>query len=77
MQRSKKVFLGLAVIFLGIVGGIGYDFARRTTFPGSRPQLQERIKKQFLQKDEKKTPNDSLEAPPKPATGDSTASFRR
>jgi hypothetical protein len=36
MKRSKKIFLILAVAFLGIIGVISYDFARKTTFPGPK-----------------------------------------
>ncbi len=60
MARSKKIFLLLSAIFLTIVGFVSYDIARRTTFPGSKPQLPERIKEQF-----KSTPKaDSDSIPP-------------
>jgi hypothetical protein len=60
MTRSKKIFLGLAAVFLAIVGVVSYDFGRRTTFPGSKPQLQERLKKQYLGPDSAAT--DSLKS---------------
>jgi len=28
-----------------------YDISRRTTFPGSKPQLQERLRKQYVPED--------------------------
>lgn len=43
MTRSKKIFLILAIIFLIIILAVSYDISRRTTFPGSKPQLKERI----------------------------------
>lgn len=35
MSRSKKIFLILAAIFMIIMMMIGYDIARKTTFPGT------------------------------------------
>jgi len=43
MKNSKKLFLVFAVIFFGIMIYIGYDISSRTTFPGSKPQLKERL----------------------------------
>lgn len=43
MKNSKKLFLILAAIFLAAMMYIGYDISSRTTFPGSKPQLKERI----------------------------------
>jgi hypothetical protein len=34
MDRSKKLFLIIAAVFLIIIVLIGVDFARRTSFPG-------------------------------------------
>lgn len=48
MKRSKKWFFLVAVIFLGALFYASYDIARRTTFPGSKGQLKERIKKRYL-----------------------------
>jgi len=47
MSRSKKIFLLVAVIFLGALIYFSYDISSRTTFPGSKPQLPTRIKEQF------------------------------
>lgn len=38
-------------MFVAGMAYFSYDVSRRTTFPGSKPQLKERIKKQFLEKD--------------------------
>ena len=46
MTRSKKIFLLLAALFLLIMLYISYDIAQRTTFPGSKPNLKERIEAQ-------------------------------
>ncbi len=43
MKNSKKLFLLLAVIFLGIIIYISVDIASKTTFPGSKSNLKERI----------------------------------
>jgi len=43
MKTSKKIFLVLAILFFVIMIYIGYDISSRTTFPGSKPQLQERL----------------------------------
>jgi len=51
MSRSKKIFIGLAIIFFALLIYASYDISTRTTFPGSKPQLKERIQDQFLKKD--------------------------
>jgi hypothetical protein len=51
MTRSKKVFAGLAVIFVILLLYASYDISQRTTFPGSKPQLKERIEDKFLKPD--------------------------
>jgi len=43
MQKNKKIFLIIFVIFMLIMFWIGYDISRRTTFPGSKGNLKERI----------------------------------
>lgn len=58
MQRSKKVFVGISIVFLMALIYLCYDISSRTTFPGSKPQLPERIKAQFMEKDT--LPNDSI-----------------
>jgi hypothetical protein len=51
MNKSKKVFVGLAIVFFLFLAFASYDISRRTTFPGSKSQLKERVKKQFLETD--------------------------
>jgi hypothetical protein len=51
MSKSKKLFLVGVVIFVTGMTYFSYDVSKRTTFPGSKPQLQERIKERFLEKD--------------------------
>ncbi|MEM6358673.1 MAG: hypothetical protein AAF149_18190 [Bacteroidota bacterium] len=43
MSNSKRIFLFLALLFLLLMVYVSYDISRRTTFPGSKPQLKERI----------------------------------
>jgi hypothetical protein len=51
MTQSKKIFLALAVVFFVLLFYASYDISTRTTFPGSRPQLNERIEETYLKKD--------------------------
>jgi len=41
----------VTLIFLGILFYISYDIARRTTFPGKRPQLKTRIHDAYFRED--------------------------
>jgi heme/copper-type cytochrome/quinol oxidase subunit 3 len=47
MSRSKKIFLGAVVLFFVLLFYASYDISTRTTFPGSKPQLKERLQDQF------------------------------
>jgi len=51
MKRSKKILVICFVVFMLALLYVSYDISRRTTFPGSKPQLKERIEKQFFKKD--------------------------
>jgi hypothetical protein len=51
MSRSKKIFLSVAIIFLILLAYASYDISSRTTFPGSKSQLKERLKKQYVSPD--------------------------
>lgn len=51
MKRSKILFLVFAGIFFLLLLWVSYDISRRTTFPGSKPQLQERLKGEYQKKD--------------------------
>ncbi|MEQ8245762.1 hypothetical protein [Fulvivirga sp.] len=54
MSNSKRIFLVFAVLFFVVMIYIGYDISSRTTFPGSKPQLKERIKDKLELKDSTK-----------------------
>ena len=43
MMNKKKLFFLFALIFFGAMIYITYDISMRTTFPGSKPQLKERL----------------------------------
>jgi hypothetical protein len=51
VTRSKKIFAGLAIVFALLLAAVSYDIGRRTTFPGSKPQLKERLKDKYLRPD--------------------------
>ncbi len=46
MKRSKKIFFVLAALFLLIIIIIGMDISQRTTWPGAKKNLKERINDQ-------------------------------
>ena len=46
MQKNKKIFLALFVLFMLVILYVSYDISRRTTFPGSKGNLKERISKE-------------------------------
>ncbi|MFT6867121.1 MAG: ABC-type cobalt transport system substrate-binding protein [Cyclobacteriaceae bacterium] len=43
MKKSKKIFLIIAIIFVIIMILIGIDINSRTTWPGSKKNLPERL----------------------------------
>jgi hypothetical protein len=51
MSRSKRIFAMLAIIFVILLAYASYDISSKTTFPGSKPQLKERIEENFLKAD--------------------------
>ena len=51
MSRSRKIFLTFAAAFFIMLVYLSYDISSRTTFPGSKPQLKERLKKQYIKED--------------------------
>jgi hypothetical protein len=51
MTRSKKIFLLAVTVFIVLLIYVSYDISRRTSFPGSKPQLQERLKQKYLSND--------------------------
>lgn len=50
----------MAIVFFGLLFYASYDISTRTTFPGSKSQLKERLKKQYLEADSLQA--DSLKA---------------
>jgi hypothetical protein len=61
MSKSKKIFIGIAVAFFVLLFYASYDISKRTTFPGSKPQLQERIQNKFSDNDSSTQVKDSIE----------------
>jgi hypothetical protein len=51
MTRPRKVFIAAVVVFAAALLYASYDIATRTTFPGSKPQLKERIKDKWAGRD--------------------------
>jgi hypothetical protein len=51
MTRGKKIFAGFALVFLLLLMYASYDIGRRTTFPGSRPQLKQRLEEYYQSPD--------------------------
>lgn len=51
MSRSKKIFVAIAAVFVILLAYASYDISTRTTFPGSKSQLKERLKNQYLKSD--------------------------
>ncbi|WP_377585601.1 hypothetical protein [Ohtaekwangia kribbensis] len=54
MTRGKKIFSLFVVAFVILIAYASYDISRRTTFPGSKSQLPQRIKDTYLQADSAK-----------------------
>ncbi|MTI23054.1 hypothetical protein E1176_18635 [Fulvivirga sp. RKSG066] len=59
MKKSKKLFLIFAILFFGAMGYLAYDISSRTTFPGSKPQLKERLLNSDERTEEKSVAKDS------------------
>ena len=57
MNKNKKIFLLIVFIFILFIIIISYDISRRTTFPGSKSQLKERIIKKIEVNDDGDTAN--------------------
>lgn len=51
MMNRQKWFRLILIVFAIVLMYVSYDISRRTTFPGSRPQLKERIERTFLKSD--------------------------
>lgn len=63
MTKQKKWFRAVAIVFAFLLAYASYDISRRTTFPGSKAQLKERIQKDYLDDDstDNSTPDDLIE----------------
>ncbi|QOI98020.1 MAG: hypothetical protein HRU69_11235 [Flammeovirgaceae bacterium] len=51
MNLTRKLFILGFIVFIAALLYASYDIATRTTFPGSKPQLKERIKDKLNLKD--------------------------
>ena len=60
MKRSRKIFIFFVIVFVILLAYGSYDISRRTTFPGSKPQLKERINEEILDNKQDSTRQDSL-----------------
>lgn len=52
MSGSKKIFLALSVLFIVLLIWVSIDISKRTTFPGSQPQLRQRIEDTYIKNSE-------------------------
>jgi len=46
MTRSKKIFVGLGVVFIASLLALVYDISSKTTFPGSKSRLKDSMHKE-------------------------------
>ncbi len=69
MKWQNKLFILIVILLAAGMAIASWDIARKTTFPGSKGQLKERIKKQFSASDTTMTPvstvGDPAQNPPK------------
>jgi len=50
MKRSKKIFLGFAVLFFLILAFVAYDISSKTTYPSFKKKTkQEQVKNDTIQ----------------------------
>jgi regulatory protein YycI of two-component signal transduction system YycFG len=47
MRRSKSIFIIAFVLFILLLIYVSYDISKRTSFPGSKSQLKERLKQKY------------------------------
>jgi hypothetical protein len=52
MNRSKKIFIVLSILFIALLVLVSIDISKRTTFPGSKPQLKQRIQDTYIENPE-------------------------
>jgi hypothetical protein len=63
VKKSRKIFIFFAVVFVILLAYASYDISQRTTFPGSKPQLKERINSDILQNESDSIEADSINPP--------------
>jgi hypothetical protein len=51
MSRSKKIFALAAIVFIAMLLYASYDISKKTSFPGSKGQLKERLRQQYAGED--------------------------
>ena len=51
MSRSKKIFFIAFGVFVLTLIFLSYDISKRTSFPGSKSQLEERLKQKYTTED--------------------------
>lgn len=51
MNRNRKILGIAAFIFFVLLAYASYDISKRTTFPGSKAQLPDRLEKTFIKSD--------------------------
>ncbi len=49
VKNSRKLFIFFVIVFVVLLAYASYDISQRTTFPGSKPQLKERINSEILE----------------------------
>jgi len=63
MTKSKKIFTAAAALYLLLLIYASYDISRKTTFPGSKSQLKERLKQTYTGQDSVKSDSLSRKRP--------------
>lgn len=63
MSKTKRIFAIAFVVFAILLCYASYDISKRTTFPGSKGQLKERIEKTFLSGDSAKRDSAAQKSP--------------
>ena len=60
MSNKKRIFVAASIVFFVLLIYASYDISRRTTFPGSKSQLKERINEEYLQGEKQMTDSAEL-----------------
>lgn len=64
MNRNRKILGIAALVFFILLGYASYDISKRTTFPGSKAQLPDRLEKTFSKPDTFTLGEDSIRVTP-------------